>query len=253
MRIRILAAGPLFLLLTGCLASKSDFQSLQTDVRVMRVEQAQSDSMNRMLIDRVSQQLRTVSDSLVLLADRVGRIRTDNQAALAGMQQQLLQIQELTGQSEQRLAEVRASLEERSQQIAVSRGDTAAASGAAGPNQIFQIGRDQLLKGSNSAARDAFQELVSRYPSSSLAVDAEFYIAETYAAEGNRSAADSVYARVTTKYPRAPRAATALYKRAVAAQADGRTRAADQLFQELIRKYPASDEAALARERTRAR
>lgn len=238
---------------TGCLASKSDFQSLQTDVRVMRVEQAQSDSLNRILIDRVTQQLRAISDSIGSLAVHVARNRTENQAAMAAMQQQLIQIQELTGQSEQRLQEVRASLEERGQQAAVARGDTAAASGAAGPNQIFQIGRDQLLKGSNASARAAFQDLLGKYPTSSLASDAEFYIAETFAAEGNGPAADSVYARVTAKYPKAPRAATALYKRAVAAQADGRTRAADQLFQELIRKYPASDEAALARERSRAR
>ncbi len=252
MRKNILGLAPL-ILFTACLASKSDFQSLQTDVRVMRVEQAQSDSLNRVLIDRVSQQLRAATDSLGALGDRVARMRGESQAALAGMQQQLLAIQELTGQSEQRLQEVRASLEERSQQIAVARGDTAAASGAAGPNQIFQIGRDQLLKGSNASARAAFQDLLSKYPTSSLAADAEFYVGESYAAEGNSAAADSAYARVTTKYPRAPRAATALYKRAVAAQTEGRGRAADQLFQELIRKYPASDEAALARERARAR
>jgi tol-pal system protein YbgF len=251
--LRKLAALAPLLFSTACLATKSDFQALQTDVRVMRVEQAQSDSVNRAIINRVSEQLRGIADSLGLLADRVARNRTENQAAMAAMQQQLLQIQELTGQSEQRLQEVRASLEEKSQQLAVARGDTAAASGAAGPNQIFQIGRDQLLKGSNSAARAAFQDLLSRFPSSSLAADAEFYIAETYAAEGNGPAADSVYARVTSRYPKAPRAATALYKRAVAAQAAGRTRAAEQLFQELIQKYPASDEAALARERSRAR
>jgi tol-pal system protein YbgF len=252
MRKSVLALIPAFFS-TACLASKSDFQSLQTDIRVMRIEQAQSDSLNRVLIDRVAQQLRAATDSLGLLADRVARNRTENQAALATMQQQLLQIQELTGQSEQRLQEVRASLEEKSQQLAVARGDTAAASGAAGPNQIFQIGRDQLLKGSNASARAAFQDLLNKFPTSSLAPDAEFYIAETYAAEGNSQSADSAYARVTAKYPRAPRAATALYKRAVAAQTEGRTRAADQLFQELIKKYPASDEAALARERSRAR
>lgn len=252
MKKSILALTPL-LFSTACLASKSDFQSLQTDVRVMRIEQAQADSLNRVLIDRVAHQLRAVSDSLILLADRVRRNRTESQAAFSGMQQQLLQIQQLTGQSEQRLQEVRASLEEKGQQLAVARGDTAAASSAAGPNQIFQIGRDQLLKGSNVAAREAFQDLVTKFPTSSLAADAEFYIAETYAAEGRGPAADSVYARVATRYPRSPRAATAMYKRAVAAQAEGRTLAADQLFQELIRKYPASDEAALARERTRAR
>ncbi len=251
MKRSFFALAPL-LLSTACLASKSDFQSLQTDVRVMRVEQAQSDSLSRILIDRISRQLRAATDSLGALGDRVARHRSENQVSLSGMQQQLLAIQELTGQSEQRLQEVRASLEERSQQLAVARGDTAAASGAAGPNQIFQIGRDQLLKGSNAAARAAFQDLVAKYPTSSLAADAEFFIGETYAAEGNNTAADSAYARVTVKYPRAPRAATALYKRAVAAQTEGRNRAADQLYQELIRKYPASDEAALARERSRA-
>ncbi|MBA3656742.1 MAG: tetratricopeptide repeat protein [Gemmatimonadaceae bacterium] len=248
----ILALAPL-VLTTACLASKSDFQSLQTDVRTMRVEQAQADSLNRVLIDRVSQQLRAATDSLTALGDRVARQRSENQASFSGMQQQLLAIQALTGQSEQRLQEVRASLEERSQQIAVARGDTSAASGAAGPNQIFQIGRDQLLKGSNTSAREAFQDLLVKFPTSSLAADAEFYIGESYAAEGNGAAADSAYARVAAKYPRAPRAATALYKRAVAAQTEGRARAADQLFQELIRRYPASDEAALARERARAR
>src|SRR4051812_19060356 len=110
MKKSILAFAPV-LFVSACLASKSDFQSLQTDIRVMRIEQAQSDSLNRVLIDRVSQQLRAATDSLGLLADRVGRNRTENQNALAAMQQQLLQIQELTGQSEQRLQEVRASLE----------------------------------------------------------------------------------------------------------------------------------------------
>lgn len=252
MRFRIALISPL-LFSSACLASRSDIQSLQTDLRSMRMEQAQSDSLNRVLVDRAVRELRSVSDSLVALGSKVARDRTENQTAFTGIQQQLLQIQELTGQSERRLQEVRASLEERGQQIAVARGDTAAGSGAAGPNQIFQIGRDQLLKGSNAAAREAFQDLLTRYPASSLAVDAEFYVAETYAAEGNGVAADSVYAVVASRYPRAPRAATALYKRGVAAQSEGRGEAAGRLFQELITRFPASDEAALARERIRAR
>lgn len=252
MQVRTLAVVPL-IFTSACIASRSDIQAVQTDVRVMRIEQAQSDSVNRALLGRVVSDLRVITDSLAALGSRAFRDRSESQAALTGIQQQLLQIQELTGQSERRLQEVRASLEERGQQLAIAGGDTAAASGAAGPNQIFQIGRDQLLKGSSTAAREAFMDLLTRYPTSSLAVDAEFYVAETYATEGNAAAADSVYARVATKYPRAPRAATALYKRAVAAQAEGRAQAANQLFQDLIKRFPASDEAALARERIRAR
>ena len=58
-----------------------------------------------------------------------------------------------------------------------------------------------MMQGSNAAARQAFQDLLTRYPKTDLAPDAEFYIAETYAAENNTASADSAYARVATKYP----------------------------------------------------
>lgn len=249
---KLFFAVPAIVAASGCVASRSDVQTIRNDIAVMRVERFRSDSANQAELTRVINALRAASDSISALGTRLGREVTTTEKSFATIQQQLLQIQELTGQSEQRLQEVRASLEERAQSIAVATGDTAAAGSAAGPNQIFQIGRDQLVRGSNAAAREAFVDLLTKYPISSLAADAQFYIGESFAAEGNGPAADSAYAAVVAKYPKAPRAATALYKRAVAAESGGRTRAAQQLYQELIRKYPASDEAALARERIRA-
>src|SRR5690606_25409695 len=92
-----------------------------------------------------------------------------------------------------------------------------------GPNQHFQIAREQLMQGSYTTARSAFQDLLSEYPKSGMAPEALFYIGETYAAEGQSKEADSVYARVVSLYPKSTRAATALYKRAVLAQTAGRT------------------------------
>lgn len=236
---------------TGCVATRTDVLSLRSDIGALRAERIQSDSAIRVQLERVILEMRHASDSLNAITARLSKYRGETQTAMSGIQQQLLQVQELTGQSERRLQEVRASLEERAQAIAVASGDSAAAGGAAGPNQLFQIARDQLVRGSHAAARTAFQDLLSRYPSSSLAADAEYYVGESYAGEGNVAAADSVYARVASTYPSSPRAATALYKRGISAQGAGRTRVAEQLFAELIRRFPASDEAALARERTR--
>lgn len=240
--------------LSGCFATQQDVRVLQGDISLLRTEQAAADSARRVQLDRVLHDLRTANDSLRALGSSFVHFRSDVSTNLSSIDQQLLQVQELTGQSQRRLQEVRASLEERQQTPPPAAG-TAAPAGAAdatpGPNQLFQIAREQMMQGSNAAARQGFQDLLDKYPKSDLAAEAQFYIAETYAAENNASAADSVYARVAAKYAGSPRAATAIYKRAVAAQNAGRTDDARTLYNQVVKKYPRSDEAALARDRLR--
>lgn len=242
--------GAAALALSGCFATQQDVRVLQGDITLLRSEQAAADSARRTQLDRAIRELRSATDSLSSLSTQFTRFRSDMSTSMASVDQQLLQIQELTGQSQRRLQEVRASLEER-QPPAPAAGAPGAET-TPGPNQLFQIAREQMMQGSNAAARQGFQDLLDKYPKSDLAAEAQFYIAETYAAEKNTSAADSVYARVASKYAGSPRAATAIYKRAVAAQNGGDTSAARDLFNQVIKKYPRSDEAALARDRVRA-
>lgn len=246
--------GAAALALSGCFATQQDVRVLQGDITLLRSEQAAADSARRTQLDRAIRELRSATDSLSSLSTQFTRFRSDMSTSMSSVDQQLLQIQELTGQSQRRLQEVRASLEER-QGAAPAAGATGAAPGGEtmpGPNQLFQIAREQMMQGSNAAARQGFQDLLDKYPKSDLAAEAQFYIAETYAAEKNASAADSVYARVASKYAGSPRAATAIYKRAVAAQNAGKASDARDLFNQVIKKYPRSDEAALSRDRIRA-
>lgn len=244
---KILTIAPLGLLLAGCFATQQDVQVLQGDIRTLRSEQASADSARRLQMDRAIAGLRVANDSLAAIGNRLTRFRSDVTSSMASVQQQLLQVQELTGQSQRRIQEVRASLEER--QNAVAPPDSTGAPATPGPNALFQIAREQMTQGSNAAARKAFQDLITRYPKADVVADAQFYIAETYAAENNVAAADSVYAQVAAKYAGSPRAATAIYKRGVAAQNAGHGDKARDLYNQLIRKYPRSDEAALARDR----
>lgn len=240
---------------SGCFATQQDIRVLQGDISLMRTEQAAADSARRVQLDRVIRDLHTANDSLRSLGSSFIRFRSDVSTNLSSIDQQLLQVQELTGQSQRRLQEVRASLEERQGTAPATPGATptaGATDATPGPNQLFQIAREQMMQGSNASARQGFQDLLDKYPKSDLAAEAQFYIAETYAAENNTSAADSVYARVASKFAGSPRAATAMYKRAVAAQNAGRTDAARDLFNQVVKKYPRSDEAALSRDRLRA-
>jgi tol-pal system protein YbgF len=264
---------PVALVATGaCFATQSDVRVLQADVQTLRNEQARKDSAMLRALEELMVSLRHQNDSLRALSDRLTRTHGDVRGDLFQINQQLLQVQELTGQSQRRLQELRSSLEARQQEAApvtpapvtppgAARDSAPAAApgaqpsgppaGSPGPNQLFQSSLDQLRRGSPGSARRGFEELLRLYPTSDLAGEAQFYLGESFAAEGNLGAADTAYATVVTKYAQSPRAPTALYKRALLLQQRGNVALARTALNDLVRRYPRSDEAQLARERLR--
>jgi tol-pal system protein YbgF len=255
MRVRMLAPAAA-VLVGGCLASKSDVLLLQSQLSSMQTSAARADSARQVQISAVLGQAIQSNDSVRALSARLAKLQANVATDHYEMGRQILQIQELSGQSQRRLQELRASLEEQRQTatapLPVAR-DSAAAAAAAGPGpaQLFQTSLDQLRRGSATVARSGFEELLRAYPTSEDAPEAMIYIAETYAAERNQVAADSVYGLVVQRYPASPKAATALYKHALSLRAAGRTTTARAAFDRIVKEYPRSDEAALAREQLR--
>lgn len=253
--------------LVACFASTAQLDEVRDDVSATRAEAATSDSVRAVQLVQILATLRDVTDSIASISQRITRLRAETQADVRGMRQEVNQILEVSGQSEARLKELRSQIDSRIRQTpppsapAVPAGDTIQVAPASPPappvddappaEELYRIGRDQLTRGGNSAARSALSDLLKRYPDSELAADAQFLIAESYAAEKKNAPADSAYAAVVSKYPDSPRAPTALYKRGVMAQSARRTTTAKRLYNDLIQKYPSSDEAELARERLR--
>ena len=243
---------------TGCFASLAQLDEVNEQVSQNRAEAAASDSVRAMQYVQILSTLRALSDSIASLNLRLTRLRAETQAEVRGMRQEVNQVLEVTGQSERRIREIREQIDRRNREMmqapAPVPGDTtqpAPAAATPGPGELLQIGRDQLLRGGNSAARAALTDLLTRYPDSPEAPEAQFYIAEAHAAEGSTAAADTAYSIVVRKYPTSPRAPTALYKRGVMAQTAGRRTAARRLLNDVVAQYPSSDEAELARERLR--
>lgn len=239
------------LVLAGCLASKTDIALLQTDLQTMRAESARGDSARRAQIDQVLAQLTRANDSVRAISTRLAKLQGDVANDHFQMTREIIQLQELSGQSTRRLQELRGALEERAPVAAPAPGDSARGAAAPGPGQLFQSSLDQLRRGSVGVARSGFEELLRTYPTYEDAPEAMVYIAETYAAERNQVAADSVYGLVVQRYPRSPKAATALYKRALILKSAGQNAAARAALERIVREYPRSDEAALASEQLR--
>ncbi|HEU5175432.1 MAG TPA: tetratricopeptide repeat protein [Gemmatimonadaceae bacterium] len=244
--------------LQGCLATRQDVTLLQGELRALRASVAASDSARAQDARTLLAAVRRTDDSLRAVSVRVGRFQAAVSEEFREVGRQLISVQELTGQSQRRLQELRASLEDQAPSAAApapAPGTPDAAAGPAlpGPNRLFELAREQLDRGSPSSARSALDTLIVRYPSADVVPAAQFFVAEAYAQEGNGAAADSVYQLVHARYPRSDRAPTALYKLAQSRRAAGQAAAARQLLERIVRDYPRSDEAALARDLLRTR
>ena len=253
--LRMLArVAPVAFMATGaCMATRNDVRILQQDLSVMRAEAAQRDSAR----DRRMQELLAIlgrsNDSLLVVSQRLVRFQGDALDDTKKIQEMLIQVQELTGQSQRVIRELRSDLEQRAAEAPVPAavpGDTTTRAPAGpGPTQLYEQATAQLRRGSTGAARDAFTQLLTRYPQSDLVPDAQYYVAETFAAENKVAQADSTYRVVATRWPNAPRTANALYKLGLSLERQGKTAEARAALEDVVKRFPRSDEAQLARER----
>ena len=268
--------------LTACVASKSDVLMLQTDMKAMRSEYAYRDSTRKVQFDSVIRTMVTLNDSLRGLKGELASFQGNVLGDLFKVRDGLIEIRALTGQSQSRITELRAELEQRNaiQQSAppaavppvtpapgvqsstapttpVKQTDssTAAMSASAtpplGPNQLYTAALDQLRRGSTSAARAGFTDFLAQYPTHERAGDAQYYIAETLERDTKPLDAEAAYLSVYTRFPRSEKAPTSMFKRAALLRIQGKADKAREVLDLLVKTYPRSDEADLARERLR--
>jgi tol-pal system protein YbgF len=240
-------------LLGGCV-TKGDIQGVQDDVALFKAEAARRDSARAAQLAELIQVQQRIMDSLSSNRKTVAQLRGDLQSDLYNIQQQLVQLQELTGQSQQRLSELRTQLEARGEQIASTAADTARApapAAAASADQMYEASLAQLRRGSTATARSGLREMLKAYPTSDRAGDALYFIGQSYAAE-NTDSAIAYYNQVVQKYPNSSRAGSALYNLGLLAERRKETKKAREAYQRVVQKYPQSDEAALARDRLKA-
>ena len=240
----------------GC-ALKGDVRKVELQVQALQAERARADTAQRQIVDSVLAALAQVQKALTAQQAYLVQMRGDVRTDLLSVQQQLVTVQELTGQSQQRLSEMRSQLEQRAQQPVP---DVSAAGGAQppvgpsgnpagpGPGQMWDVAMQQFRAGRYSTARLALRELLRVFPSDEHAPDALFYVGETFAQESPDSAA-AVYGQVVKQFPNSPRAPSALYKLGLLAEQRSDKAAARTFYNRVIAGYPRSDEANLARDK----
>lgn len=92
------------------------------------------------------------------------------------------------------------------------------------------------------------QQMLDRFPTSTLAPDAMLEMTESYIQLGDNAAAISVYEQLVEKHPSTPQARQGLLQMAVTLYNDGQTDRAITAFEQVISRYPTSEEAQMASE-----
>lgn len=254
----LLAAVLAPLSLSGCVATKRDVRTLRDEVRWTRERQDSA-------LARIATLARAALDSLVQLREDQVRMRGDMGRQLLALEEQLLQIQELTGQSQRRLAELRDQLESRARTIVVGPAegqDTGAAGARAGTQPpavmrgvtdaetAYNAAMTQFQRGSIATARRGLQDFLKLFPKHNLAPHAQFILAETYEREKRVEEAIQEFLRIPELYPTSDRVPDALYRVGLLElEQRGNRAAARRYFQRVVNSYPQSGAAELAKEK----
>lgn len=234
-------------LTAGC-ALKGDVRKVELQVQAVKADLAKSDTARAAEQDTVLAAVRLVQQALSAQQTYLVQLRGDLRTELISVEQQLVAIQELTGQSQQRLTELRTRLETRSQQPDPT-GPVGPSGNPAGPGpeQMYDASLQQYRRGSNATARLGFRDFLRVYPSHARAPDALYYVGESFEQSAPDSAA-AVYDQLVKGYPNSSRAPASLYKLGRLAEQRGDRAAARTYYSRVISGYPRSPEADLARQ-----
>jgi len=115
--------------------------------------------------------------------------------------------------------------------------------------KLYNEGFAAFKKGNYKLAKGKFREIIKKYPTSSLADNAQFWLAECYYREKDYENAILEYEKVIKNYPEGDKVPDALFKQGMAFLALGDKIDAKLLFNKVIKKYPSSLQAEIAKKK----
>jgi tol-pal system protein YbgF len=107
----------------------------------------------------------------------------------------------------------------------------------------------EITRRSYDLAVTGFREFIKKYPGSSLADNAQYWIGESFYAQKKYREAAAEFEKVIAQYPNQDKVPAAMLKAGLCHQDMGDKAKATSVWQSLLKRYPKSQEALLAREK----
>ncbi|MEE9214089.1 MAG: tol-pal system protein YbgF [Thermodesulfobacteriota bacterium] len=215
---------PIIIVLMGC-----GIVTTQSDMTGVYARQTRLEAK----VDRLSKQLNSVKST---------------ESKNIGLTEKVFQLEEKINSLNNKVSSLVSRYTELNTEVSIG------GTGALGSNSeaiIYNEGYKQLSEGNYEKSRRQFNIFMDKYPNSSQASDALFWISESYYREGKYEESILEYQRFIDAYPKDKRVPLSYLKQGIALVKIGRNEEAKLFFQTVIDKYPKSEEAKAAREKIR--
>lgn len=231
-------------------ATPGQVRRVETQVLVGQREQQRADSARGAELARILVQQQRLMDSLVSLTraldERVAQVDRNGQASTDDLRRDISVLAQSMNVSAQKLAQIRTDIDSR-QAMAAAAGDSTAT--GASDDQINSAAYRELLAGRTQTARDAYHDLLTRFPNSPYAATALIRIGSTFEASQPDSA--QAYYLLVLKQPKSSATPTALLKLGDLAERRGNSDEAKRYYQRIVKEFPESVEYTAALQKIR--
>jgi len=237
---------------------QTQVQNLQD--RIAQMQQSFDERMGVMksLMDQNTDSMNKVAASITALQGSMEKLQTDNGGKVDQLSGQIQALNDSLDELKARLAKVSKQLED----MQAAQQNQAAAQAAAvaqqqalaqapPPDVLYKNALRDYNAGKNDLAKQEFSDYVKFYPSTDLAGNAFFYLAEINYKEGDFQGAVKNYDQVMQNFPTGNKAPSADLKKGLSLIELGQKDDGVAELRHVIQRYPRSNEALQARERLR--
>jgi len=203
----------------------------------------------RAQIDELREEIRSLTGRLEVVEHSLREKSAPGDTGDRPREDKLARMEDVSNQHEQRLARIEEHLKLGPTVVipkAESKIKPETSAKAPSEDELYHRAKAALDQGQTAQARRGFEELIQRYPNSSNADNAQFWIGETFYREKAYEKAILEYQKVIEKYPKGNKVPAALLKQGHAFLGLGDKVNSRLIFEELIRKYPQTSEAKIA-------
>ena len=249
----------LFIILTGFIllncATRKEIVQFKDDTQLMKNQLISLQSENKEL----KQQLQELQDSIQRLENRLGR---DRAVLLAEMDELKRQSQFLNQIIEDNITQISKYVNKPDsrnyhspptvQPLDSTRTDTSNSGNTSDQidaKKLYDSAYLDITRGNNELARRGFQEFLNRFPESSLADNAQYWLGETYYAVEDYTQAIQEFNKVIGNYPKGDKVAASLLKIGYSYFKLGDITNGKKYLNQVIRQFPYPEEAKLAQSR----
>jgi len=237
---------------------QTQVQALQDQMTQMQQSFNERMGVMKSLMDQNTDSMNKVTAAITALQGSLEKLQTDNSGKTDELSGQIQTLNDSVDELKARLAKISKQLDDiqagQQNQAAAQAAQQAqqqALAQAPPPDVLYNNALRDYNAAKNDLSAQEFSDYIKFYPSTDLAGNAYFYLAEINYKQGNFQGAVKNYDQVLQNFPTGNKAASAALKKGLSLIELGQNEDGIAILKHVVQRYPHSNEALQAREKLR--